>query len=151
MWHNQIYQTFGCWVQKQSVHVVVGGLFLFFDTAMLFLDPLPDDFGPGELFRFTALVQLCQCLFVQTDAEYKVFGIFRKRTASAYGQSIHHLSWSYNNYILILQKSQEVFRKKFRRCLRAAAVLLLFYGATAWMFSSVIACQGTSSSAAPAV
>ena len=55
----------------------MGGLFLFFDTAMLFLDPLPDDFGPGELFRFAALVQLFQRLLVQPDAEHEVLGILR--------------------------------------------------------------------------
>ena len=41
----------------------MGGLFLFFDAAVLFLDPLTDDLRPGELFRFAALVQLFQRQF----------------------------------------------------------------------------------------
>lgn len=88
MWHNQIYQTFGRWVQKQSVHVVVGGLFLFFDAAMLFLDPLPDDLRPGELLCFAAFVQLFQRFLVQPDPEHEVLGIVRYRTASACGHCV---------------------------------------------------------------
>ena len=57
-------------------------MFLFFDAAMLFLDPLSDDLRPRELFRFTAFVQLFQRFLVQTDAEHEVLGVVRYRTAS---------------------------------------------------------------------
>ena len=85
---------------------------LFFDAAVLFLDPISDDLRPGKLLCFTALVQLLQRLFVQPDTEYEILGILRYRTASACDQSVHRLSWSHNNYILIPQKVKR-FLKKF--------------------------------------
>lgn len=68
--------------------MVVGGLFLFFDSAMLFLDPLPDNLRPRELLRFAAFVQLFQRFLVQTDPEHEVLGVVRYRTASACGHCV---------------------------------------------------------------
>ena len=101
---------------------LIGGAFpLFFDAAMLFLDPLPDDLRPGELFRFTAFVQLFQRFLVQTDAEHEVLGVVGQLRAFVDAQAVHLFSlWVQSNSNVATKKSQ-VFLKKFPPMSRRAA------------------------------
>lgn len=112
MWHNQIYQTSGCGCNNGFVLFRRGAFPLFFDSAMLFLDPLPDNFRPGELLRFTALVQLFQRLLVQTDAKHKILGTVGQLCTLVYAQTVHLFSlWAQSYCSVATEKSQEVFRK----------------------------------------
>ena len=84
---------------------------------MLFLDPFSDNLRPGETFCFTALVQLFQRFLVQTDAEHEVLGTVGQLCAFVYAQTVHLFSlWAQTYCIVATEKSQEVFRKKFRCC-----------------------------------